>query len=215
MGEHAFAAMLMPNIVWRAGKPAEQVRLAAYMCLEKLLATGHVTGEQLANRAAEALPLFVSGLDDDNVETRRLVCKVLAVAISLLGAQHIDHDQMRLLYPELTKRLDDSSDVVRVAACVPLIAMLRAVRYSASWSQTHNFDRTNFIYFLQGLLVHLDDPSPEIQAEVQAVLEFAAPMDPPEFCNQLRLVRDRHRSPKLCNLLIEKAGSIPPGGTLV
>jgi len=71
MGEHAFAAMLMPNIVWRAGKPAEQVRLAAYMCLEKLLATGHVTGEQLANRAAEALPLFVSGLDDDNVETRR------------------------------------------------------------------------------------------------------------------------------------------------
>jgi dynein assembly factor 5 len=215
MAEHAFAAMLLPNVVWRAGKPAEHVRLAAYLCLEKLLATGHVTAEQLGRRTAEALPLFVSGLDDDNVDTRRRVCNVLASVIPRLGGQRIDHDQMRLLYPELTKRLDDASDAVRVAACVPIIAMLRAVRYSASWSQAHNFDRTNLGYFLQGLLVHLDDPNPEIQAEVQAVLEVAAPLDPPEFCNQVRLVRDRHRSPRLCDALLEKAGAHPPGGMLV
>lgn len=215
MAEHAFAAMLLPNVVWRAGKPAEHVRLAAYLCLEKLLATGHVSGEQLGRRTAEALPLFVSGLDDDNVETRRVVCNVLAFVIPRLGGQRIDHDQMRLLYPELTKRLDDASDAVRVAACTPIIAMLRAVRYSASWSQAHNFDRTNLGYFLQGLLVHLDDPNPEIQAEVQSVLEVAAPLDPPEFCNQVRLVRDRHRSPKLCDALLEKAGSHAPGGMLV
>jgi len=92
---------------------------------------------------------------------------------------------------------------------------IRVVRYSASWSEAHNFDRTNFGYMLQGLLVHLDDPNPEIQAEVQAVLAQAAPIDPPEFCSQVRLVRERHRSPRLCDALLEAAGSHAPGGTLV
>ena len=31
--EHVLAAMLLPNLVWRAGRVAEQVRLAAMLCV--------------------------------------------------------------------------------------------------------------------------------------------------------------------------------------
>mmetsp|Transcript_39320 Transcript_39320/g.124013 ORF Transcript_39320/g.124013 Transcript_39320/m.124013 type:complete len:210 (+) Transcript_39320:9-638(+) len=198
----------------RAGKPAEHVRLATYSCVEKLLSADAISGEQLGAHMGSALPLLVAGLDDDNVESRRIVCVILATALRRLGPSRVSHEQMRQLYPELTKRLDDASDGVRVAACVPLVAMLEQVRYSASWSEAHNFDRTNFGYFLNGLLVHLDDPDPDIQAAVAEVLERAAPIDPPEFCSLVRAVRGRHRSSKLCDALLENAGG-HTGGTLV
>uniref|UniRef100_A0A7S3SDL0 Dynein axonemal assembly factor 5 HEAT-repeat domain-containing protein n=1 Tax=Emiliania huxleyi TaxID=2903 RepID=A0A7S3SDL0_EMIHU len=214
MGEHVLAAMLLPNAVWRAGKPAEHVRLASYSCVQKLLSADAISGEQLGAHMGGALPLLVAGLDDDNVESRRIACVILATALRRLGPSRVSHEQMRQLYPELTKRLDDASDGVRVAACVPLVAMLEQVRYSASWSEAHNFDRTNFGYFVNGLLVHLDDPDPEIQAAVAEVLERAAPIDPPEFCSLVRAVRGRHRSSKLCDALLENAGG-HTGGTLV
>jgi len=150
----------------RAGKPAEHVRLASYSCVQKLLSADAISGEQLGAHMGGALPLLVAGLDDDNVESRRIACVILATALRRLGPSRVSHEQMRQLYPELTKRLDDASDGVRVAACVPLVAMLEQVRYSASWSEAHNFDRTNFGYFVNGLLVHLDDPDPEIQAQL-------------------------------------------------
>ena len=116
--------------------------------------------------------------------------------------------QARKLYPELLKRLDDASDDVRLTACGPLSALFRAMEYAQIWTEAHNFDKTNYQYLLRGLLVHLDDPSPEIQQAIVGVLSVGMHVDPLVFVPEVLAVRDRHRSPKLCDNLIEEARAL-------
>lgn len=126
--EHLYAAMLLPNLVWRAGKAAEHVRLAAMTCLSKLVRSDVLTPQQASQTLpppppqptavarsqlgghCEALPVLSGCLDDDNTETRRLGCLTLEGVLSKLGPSPLSHDQMRALYPELLKRLDDAND---------------------------------------------------------------------------------------------------------
>lgn len=97
---------------------------------------------------------------------------------------------------------------MRLAVCPTFIALIGAMNYSQQWSEDRNFDKTNFQYMLRGLLVHLDDPAPEIQEAVHAVLARAMHVDPSTFIPELLAVKDRHRSPKLCLELIEAAKAL-------
>ena len=208
--QHLLAAMLLPNLVWRAGRAAEQVRLAAMLCLSRLLGLPRddlVTAEQLAEQTEGALPVLISSLDDDNVETRGLTCAVLTHVLRRLGpAKLLTSENVRALYPELLKRLDDASDDVRMRVCEPLLALIAALRYSSTHADGANFDRTNFQYLLRGLLVHLDDANPDIQQATYGVLDAAAvAVDVVVFTEEVKAVRERHRSTRLCDALIEKA----------
>ena len=119
--------------------------------------------------------------------------------------------------------------------CTPLVDFLHAVRYSSNYADGANFDRTNFQYLLRGLLVHLDDASAEIQQAatptltltltlsltltltltphpspspfqaVLAVLEEAVAVDASVLADEVRAVRERHRSTKLCDALLQRA----------
>jgi len=198
-------AMLVPNLVWRSGKAAEHVRLAAMAGIAKLLPLSALTPGQLKAQIEEALPVLTSSLDDDNNETRRLGCVAIEATLTKLGVGGLENERMRKLYPELLKRLDDASDVVRLQVCGTLVAYLRSARYSPMWDDVHNLDKSNYQYLLRGLLVHLDDPSPEIQQAMFAVLEVALNLDPPVFAAEVVAVRERHRSTKLCDRLIEQA----------
>jgi len=209
--EHLFAAMFLPNLVWRAGKAAEHVRLAAMTCLSKLVVLPSLTPAQLADQCEAALPVISGCLDDDNTDTRRLGCVTIEGILRRLGPTHLTHNWVRVLYPELLKRLDDANDQVRVVACGPLSALFAALRYSNTYSSDANFDRTNYQYLLRGLLVHLDDPSPQIQSVVMGLLQEAMHLDPPVFSAEVRDVRERHRTTKLCDQLIEHAQSLFDG----
>lgn len=211
MGEWAtdiYGVMLLPNLVWRAGKAAEHVRLASALCLSKLLPLPHLSGETLASHLDDALPLFTSALDDDNAETRRLMCSILASALPRLTGAALSSETVRRLYPEMLKRLDDASDEIRLQVCASLVALIRCFTYSAIYSTSSNLDKTNYQYFLRGLLVHLDDPSHNIQQAVGSVVGEAMHADPPVCIEELRAVRDRQRSPQLCNELLAKARDI-------
>ena len=52
------------------------------------------------------------------------------------------------------------------------------MNYSQVWSETANFDKANYQYLLRGLLVHLDDPSPDIQGAIFGVLQVGVGSDP-------------------------------------
>ena len=101
------------------------------------------------------------------------------------------------------ERID--ADDVRIRACGPLVALCGCMHYSAVWTEAHNFDKANYQYLLRGLLVHLDGPSPEIQQAIVAVLTAAMVVDPVVFTSEVVAVRERHRSPKLCDMLAEQA----------
>jgi len=206
--ELMFAALLVPNLVWRSGRAAEHVRHAAMSCLAKLLPLAALTPAQLEGALEETVPIIYTATDDDNVETRRAGCAVLEAMLLKLGAPRLESERARKLYPELLKRLDDASDDVRHAACGPIRALFGAMNYSSIWSPEHNFDKTNYQYFLRGLLVHLDDPSPDIQQAIVAVLDDGMNIDPVVFIEELTAVRTRHRSPKWCDSLIERAQAL-------
>ena len=149
--------------------------------------------------------MIITALDDDNVDTRRAGCAVIDALLQKLGSTRLEHERARKLYPELLKRLDDASDDVRLRACAPISALFGAMNYCANWSDTCNFDKANYQYLLRGLLVHLDDPSPDIQDAIAMVLRRGMTIDPPVFCVELLAVRDRHRSPRICDALVEEA----------
>lgn len=203
--ELIFAAMLVPNLVWRSGRAAEHVRGAAMSCLARLVPLPALTAEQLEAQLEESLPVIYTSLDDDSVDTRRLGCAVIDALLVKLGPKRLEHERMRKLYPELLKRLDDASDEVRTRACAPLASFFRCMNYSAIWTEAHNFDKTNYQYLLRGLLVHLDDPSPEIQSAIASVFETGMHVDPLVFAQEVVAVRERHRSPKLCDQLVAAA----------
>ena len=125
-----------------------------------------------------------------------------------LGKEHLDGESARKLYQELLKRLDDANDGVRLGVCAPLASLFRVMNYTTTWSEQHNFDKTNYQYLLRGLLVHLDDPALDIQQAVYAVLEAAMVVDPPTFAAEVRAVRERHRSSRLCDRLLEQTDAL-------
>jgi len=181
------------------------VRHAAMTCLSKLCFLPALTPPQLAEQCEAALPVISGCLDDDNSETRRLGCLTLEGILRKLGPAHTAEAWVRALYPQLLKRLDDANDTVRVTGCRPLSALFAAFRYSGTYDASANFDKTNYQYLLRGMLVHLDDPSPEIQAAVMELLQQAMRVDPPIFSAEVRDVRERHRTTKLCDALLEQA----------
>jgi len=203
--EDLLAALLVPNLVWRAGRAAEHVRLAAMTGVNRLLPLPALKSSQLASQLEELMPVLTSCLDDDNVETRRISCSVTNSLLRKLGKGGLPEDRTRKLYPELLKRLDDASDEVRLQACAPICAFFETLDYSAIWSQAATFDKANYQYLLRGLVVHLDDPSLDIQEAIFRVLEVGLEVDPPVFATELIAVRERHRSPKLCDKLVEQA----------
>ena len=203
-----FTVMLVPNLVWRAGRAAEHVRHAAMGGLAKLVPLRALTPAQLQAQVAETLPVIYTAADDDNAETRRLGCAVLDGILAKLGPSRLGSEEARKLYPELLKRLDDASDGVRIAACAPMVSLFRAMNYSAVWNEGANFDKANYQYFLRGILVHLDDPSPEIQGAISGVLKVGMAVDAPTFLAEVSKVRDHHRSTRPCDELIEAAQAL-------
>jgi hypothetical protein len=67
------------------------------------------------------------------------------------------------LYSEILKRLDDSNDLVRKAACQTFITFLRA-------APKEHFKGTVIDYTLDCLFVHLDDSDPDIQVRDKVML---------------------------------------------
>ena len=166
---HAVALLgtvILPPLVWRAGKTAAAVRYDALTALHTLLARRRVTAGALAPQlspAGQLLPLLLQSMDEDwYVDTRRMGCAALAQVFRVAGAA-LDDAARRSVYPELNKRMDDSSNAVRVAAAAAIVAF-------AEDALPHDYCDTNSGYFVAALLIHLDDGSAEVQAAVQAAL---------------------------------------------
>ena len=113
------------------------------------------------------LTQLLSLMEDDNKSCRLLVCRCFRLLFLEFGSD-INHDRLHNIYPDFIKRLDDSSDDVRVAA---------AKAFQAYFACFHDFQpslyRAHLEAIYQGLLVHLDDQMDVIQ---QAVLGKSIPV---------------------------------------
>jgi dynein assembly factor 5 len=99
-----------------------------------------------------------TSMDSDNKNTRLVSCRVMTRLFELMG-NSLDQNNLHNMYPELLKRLDDSSDDIRIVVTKTFLAYLECFGddYQVDMYRLH----LEAIY--KGLLVHLDDPEPKIQ----------------------------------------------------
>lgn len=198
LGPHTRAMvsdMILPNAVWKAGRVASTIRKVALVCLYTLLRDRRVPLPTLYETVPPLLPVLKTDLDDYDASSRQLVALSLE-AIFLALPRAFDDEPIRQLYPELLKRLDDSSDDVRKSICGTLAAFLNAAAPEV-------FRGGILDYTLDQLFVHLDDQDPAIQDAVLRVLKAAAPIDPAMVEKKAQAARGSHRSPRYCDELLQ------------
>lgn len=196
--------VLLPPMVWHAGKVAAAVRFAAVTALgtfmRRRLAPPPLLMSLVETKGdLQLLPLLFACLDDDwYVDLRLNTSRVLELMLWAVGPR-LSHEHRRALYPELTKRLDDSSNAVRVAACATLVAFARTM-------QTDYCD-TNTGYLASAVVIHMDDSDLTVQEAACGVMEALAAAKPAVIRSEVGKVRERFRSKHYCDRVLAACGA--------
>ncbi|KAF7220950.1 dynein axonemal assembly factor 5 [Nothobranchius furzeri] len=196
--------ILLPNLVWRAGRTAGAVRTSALSCLLALLHGGSITAGQLLCLEEQLSPRVFSALEEDSQTSRLFACRSLSAMLGLIGTS-LHHEALNKIYPELLKRLDDSSEEVRG------IALQAVGLWLSSLTTDYNPElcAPHLQLLFQQLLLHLDDPNSSVQDQVLEILKKGSSVHPALLRREAEAVRDKHRSPVRCDLLLQHISSLP------
>ncbi|XP_003450103.1 dynein assembly factor 5, axonemal [Oreochromis niloticus] len=206
--ERFLSDILLPNLVWRAGRTAAAVRTSALSCLLAVLHGGAITPGQLICLEERMRPQVLSALEEDSQMSRLLACRCLCAILRLTGTS-LHHEALNKIYPELLKRLDDSSEEVRGVA-------LQAVGlWFSSLTKDYNpvLCGAHLQLLFQQLLLHLDDPDSSVQDQVLEVLKKGSSAHPALLKKEVEAVRDKQRSPVYCDQLLQHISSLPTEST--
>uniref|UniRef100_A0AAZ3PDV6 Dynein axonemal assembly factor 5 n=1 Tax=Oncorhynchus tshawytscha TaxID=74940 RepID=A0AAZ3PDV6_ONCTS len=190
--------LLLPNLVWKAGRTAAAIRTSALCCLLALLQGGLLAVEERLS------PQVLSALEEDSQLSRLLACRSLSTLLKLIGPS-LHPDALNNIYPEVLKRLDDSSEEVRGVA-------LRAL---GLWLASLGKDYNSQLYsqhlevLFQQLLLHLDDPDSHVQDTVLEVLKTGSGVHPALLKQEVEAVRGKQRTPVYCDQLLQHIHSLP------
>ncbi|XP_072337666.1 dynein axonemal assembly factor 5 [Scyliorhinus torazame] len=190
--------ILVPNLLWHAGRTAAAIRTTAVSCLWALLHSKMITLEQALGVYEDLMPKVIAALDEDSKMTRLLACRIVSSILKVCG-NHLNPDELNKLYPELLKRLDDGSDEVRIAAAKALSVWFQCAGILNDQSLMKN--HLEFLY--RGLLVHLDDPESNIQKLLLDVLKIGSFLSPSLLTQEIEAVKHKHRSPYYCEQLLQ------------
>ena len=154
--------MIVPNIVWKAGRSAGAVRMSAIASLALLIQTNTVKHIKVNLSTLEQLvKLMVSILDDDNKNTRLYVCKIYLILLKNFG-NILEKDLLHKLYPEFIKRLDDQNEDIRFEILNVFWVYLESLNV--------NYDKILYQAHLQmifeNILLYLDDSNADMQLKV-------------------------------------------------
>nr|XP_023666379.1 dynein assembly factor 5, axonemal isoform X1 [Paramormyrops kingsleyae] len=196
--------LMLPNLVWHAGRVPAAIRSAALTCLLALLQGGALTWHQLVGVQDRLMPHILAALDEDSQLSRLMACRSISALQTLAGKQ-LHPDTLNKIYPELLKRLDDSSEEVRAEALGALGRWLSCLgrEYDPQAFQPH------LELLFQQLLLHLDDPDGAVQDAVLEVLKSASTVHPALLRHNVEAVRDKHRNPSHCDRLLRHIRSVP------
>ncbi|XP_052375470.1 dynein axonemal assembly factor 5 [Oncorhynchus keta] len=195
--------LLLPNLVWKAGRTAAAIRTSALCCLLALLQGGAIPPSQLLAVEERLSPQVLSALEEDSQLSRLLACRSLSTLLKLIGPS-LHPDALNNIYPEVLKRLDDSSEEVRGVA-------LRAL---GLWLASLGKDYNSQLYsqhlevLFQQLLLHLDDPDSRVQDTVLEVLKTGSGVHPALLKQEVEAVRDKQRTPVYCDQLLQHIHSL-------
>ncbi|KAJ3055054.1 HEAT repeat-containing protein 2 [Rhizophlyctis rosea] len=232
--------IVIPNAVWKAGRKQAVVRDITMRVLLALLQNGEYGGKSvgLLDVAAvesvlsqDLLPIIVSCMDDDNVEERRTTLGI--TDILLRSEVRFNGPAIKLLYPELLKRMDDAHDDIRIQTAniwrsffiviskwfsnvqslrdqAPGIVSVLVDEQGQVVGENGSLveialDDVHWHAIVKGLTVHMDDTNSQIQDTVREALEKAIAVSPISILREeLLAVRNRHRSPMHIDKILQK-----------
>lgn len=178
--------LIMPGLIWAAGRAAEAIRTAAICCLCAVLQNKimnpnekdeineaesstnekndksriSLTAEQFLSIFDEIVPVLVSLVDDKAKKTRlysmRAICMLVTIGQRL---SCLNDEHIHHTYPVILKRLDDGCDDIRYAAVEALVDVWSAASedYDTVVSRSH----VDALYTT--MIIHLDDPETRFQ----------------------------------------------------
>lgn len=192
--------IVMPNGTWQIGRPNERIRHGAMVCFHAMLRQRLVEPCVLSMFFPDLLPILKSCLDDSwSPDNRMIGCLVLSCLLREMRPV-ISGEQLREIYPDLLKRLDDSNDKIRVVVCDALRTFFECL--PSNWS------RSIFEYILKTLFVHLDDTNTEIQRGVYTALESAMSKDAATFVREAQASAAKSVHSRQCENLARQAMSL-------
>jgi len=196
--------VLMPNAVWRAGQSNNKIRKGALVCIHASLEAQLLQPSDLVDSILpNLLPLVRSAMDDSWSPDNRLIgCMVLSRCLSnLVSANYpLSDDQLRDIYPELLKRMDDSNDEIRKNVCETFAVFFQIM--PNRWSDSL------YEYILHALFIHLDDPNPTLQNAVYSALEVALHHNVEKFLHEAQAAYSKASHPRKCHDLMQLAKSL-------
>ena len=180
--------VVLPGLVWRAGRSAEAIRTAAVCCLCALLDDKSTTisneedtqaleetkkiscksinklflkPEDFSEIFAKIVPILVTLVDDNAKKTRLYALRAICLVIEIgRKLSFITEEHIHSTYPVILKRLDDGCDGVRSAAVQALVIVWGALPKNYDLS----FNRSQVDYLYTTAIVHLDDPEATFQS---------------------------------------------------
>ena len=100
--------ILLPCTEWRVGLPNVKIRKAGVVCLIKLIDSKLVEPVKMKEYFAETVKKMVSCLEDDWGNDLRFASVVFLRKLFEFLKGVADNEDIKLVYPELLKRLDDA-----------------------------------------------------------------------------------------------------------
>lgn len=192
--------VLIPNCVWKVGQSNNKIRKGGMVCIHAMLQRHLVVPGALNAAFPDLLPILKNCLSDDwSPDNRMIACLVLACLLGELQAE-ISSEQLREVYPEMLKRLDDSNDKIRAVVCQSLSIFFKCL--------PPNWSRSLYEYILRTLFVHLDDPNSEIQQGIYGVLEAAVHQDYATFAREAQTAAAKSAHPRACEELLRLAQNL-------
>lgn len=216
--------LVVPGLIWSAGRAAEAIRTAAVCCLcaileNKIINSGEKIDDSSSNEKAKiyitvdefpsifdkVTPVLVSLVDDKAKKTRlysmRAICLLITVGqrLSCLNDEHIHRT-----YPVVLKRLDDGCDDVRYAAVEALIDIWN----SASKDYDIIGSRSHIDALYTTMIIHLDDPESRFQETMLDALKSVAKIYPELLHQKLHNCQPNFRNKTGIDALLEYCQSI-------
>jgi dynein assembly factor 5 len=186
---------LTPHLVWRAGRTAAATRYAALVACGTLLRSGALPTSQVEHvlQTTTLVASLGACLDDDYYVDMRLgAAHVLDLCIRACGPAMSRAHRLQV-FQDLSKRLDDSRDEVRIAAAQVLASCLTwavshvitrsrdgATALPGDADETEAWVSVHLPRLLAALMVHMDDDHPAVREAASHAAIAAAQLVPEE-----------------------------------
>ncbi|KAJ3268168.1 HEAT repeat-containing protein 2 [Terramyces sp. JEL0728] len=214
--------VVLKNCVWKGGRKHESLRSLSTK-VWKLITEMSIDHEvwlqtTIALFEPAILPILLTNLDDDIIETRSNVLSILDCYLKL-PVWKIEN--IKKIYQETLKRLDDARDEIRIKGALLFISIYQAIdNFKQANAHLKNedkltaivdndvieidLDQVHYETILDCMLIHLDDTNIKIQEAVHKSLVGLKPfVELKTWNDKLIDAKDKHKSTFYLEKLLE------------